>query len=96
MWHVSVGILDIKRGAVNPTEFLSESNRRVAIKAAKQFLGDVGQLPSQLEQMALSFHYRRAMSDAEIALLPAWFCSFVPVHNAGHGILLERNEITVI
>lgn len=70
---------------------LSESSKRVAIKLAKALLDGVGQFPSSVEQMELAFHYRRALTEAEYAALPATWCAIPAMDGAGHGLILEQN-----
>lgn len=89
MWHASVAFLDMDRGRTALVEELSPSTLRVLMSTAKALLSGVGQLPSCVEAMQLGVHYRRAITDAEYALLPAAWCSILPVHQAGHGIVLE-------
>lgn len=59
------------------------------MKVAKRLIASVGQLPSCVEQMPLAIHYRRGITDAEYALLPAMWCDLPAVHEGGHGIVLE-------
>lgn len=70
---------------------LSPSNQRVLVKVAKSLIAHVGQLPSAVEQMGYAVYYRRAISDFEYGLLPEVWCGLPAVHEAGHGVILERN-----
>lgn len=91
VWHASVAILDYEKGRTMLASEASPSTRRMMIRSAKAFLAGVGQLPSSVEQMELAIHYRRAITDEELAGLPqSWRC--IPaVHEAGRGIVLEEN-----
>ena len=70
---------------------LTSGQRKVAIEFAKSELAGVGQFPSRVEQLEVGFHYRRAMTDEEIAGLPATWCAIPAVDPAGHGKILEEN-----
>ncbi len=70
---------------------LSRSSWLLAVKVAKTLIRDVGQIPSCVEQMAVAIHYRRALTDAEFAKLPAAWCAIPPAHEAGRGIFIEAN-----
>jgi hypothetical protein len=83
--------MDLKAGRTLLSDELNSSSRRVAIRIAKSMIADVGQMPSCLEQMPFSFQYRRAITDSELAGLPAAWCAIPPVHAAGHFIILERD-----
>lgn len=80
----------MQKGRTLTTAELSESTKRVAIKAAKSLLTGVGQLPSSVEQMQLAIHYRRALTDEEYSQLPQSWCAIPAVHEAGHGLILEE------
>lgn len=69
----------------------SESTKRVVIRTAKELLSGCGQIPSSVEQVEVAIHYRRALTDEEYATLPPSWCSIRAVHEAGNGIVLERN-----
>ena len=70
---------------------LSRSSWLLCVKVSKSLIREVGQLPSSVEQMALAIHYRRALTDAELAKLPAAWCAIPAVHEAGRGIFIEAN-----
>lgn len=65
--------------------------KRMCILRAKMLLNGVGQLPSSVEQMDIAIHYRRALTDDEIVGLPDAWCAIPPIHEAGHGLILEEN-----
>lgn len=72
-------------------EEVSPSTRRVMVRAAKELLAGVGQLPSAVEQFTLAIHYRRAITDEEWRGLPAAWCAIPAIHEAGRGLILEEN-----
>ena len=91
MWHASVAALDMENRRTFQVVQVSDSTKRVMIKAAKLLLGGVGQIPSSVEQMQVAVHYRRALTDEEYARLPESWCSIPAVHEAGRGLVLEEN-----
>jgi len=70
---------------------LTNSRRRLVVEFAKAELVGVGQLPSRVEQFEVAFHYRRALTDEEIAGLPLKWCEIPAVDLAGHGKVIEEN-----
>ena len=72
-----------------PVARLSEMNKRIVIDTAKALLRDVGQVPSAVEQFELAIHYRRSLTDEELAGLPAAWCAIPPRDEGGIGIVLE-------
>jgi hypothetical protein len=91
VWHASIAALDMRRGRTLAIEEISESTKRVMVKVAKLLLGGVGQIPSSVEQMQLAIHYRRALTEAEYSRLQPSWCSILPVHEGGRGLVLEEN-----
>jgi hypothetical protein len=89
VWHASVGLF--YKGKVQHIARLSEINKGYLIAAAKSLLSDVGQTPSAVEQYELAMHYRRSLTDEEIAALPQEWCAIPPVDEGGLGIVLERD-----
>ena len=90
MWHASIAELDMRRQRTTPAAELAPATKRLIVRAAKALLSDVGQMPSMVEQFVLAIHYRRAVTDLEIALLPEWWCHVPAVHQAGRGLILEK------
>lgn len=70
---------------------LSDMNKAILIATAKALLRGVGQTPSSVEQYELAIHYRRGLTDAEVAGLPAAWCAIAPRDEGGQGIVLERD-----
>lgn len=70
---------------------VSKGTKTLMIKACKVLLDSVGQLPSSVEQLMVAVHYRRALTDDEYRLLSEAWCSIEPIHEAGHGLILEEN-----
>lgn len=70
---------------------LNASTKRIIIRTAKELLHGVGQLPSLVDQHQLAVHYRRAVTDAEWSALPQLWCAIAAVHEAGMGVILERD-----
>jgi hypothetical protein len=68
-WHVSVALLD-ERLWVRHLDRISAKKRNALIRTAKRLLDGVGQLPEVLEEFPLAVHYRRALTDKELTLLP--------------------------
>lgn len=91
MWHASVALLDIEKGKTLKVAQLSDVNKAILIGIAKSMLRDVGQIPSSVEQMELAIHYRRSLTDEELAALPADWCAIPAVDGSGNGILLEKD-----
>ncbi len=91
MWHASVAVLDVERGKTLHIARLSETNKRIVIATAKALLHGVGQVPSAVEQFELAIHYRRSLTDEELAGLPAAWCAIAPRDEGGVGIVLERD-----
>jgi len=58
---------------------------------AKSMLAGVGQIPSELAQGKLAIHYRRSLTEAEIAALPQSWCAIPAVDGAGLDIILEQD-----
>lgn len=71
--------------------FLFSSERAVAIDLCRQELAGVGEVPSLLEQLEVAIHYRRCLTEAEIATLTPEWCALPAIDEAGHGKELERN-----
>lgn len=92
MWHASIAVLDLKRRKTLKSVEHDERTRRITIKAAKQMLYGVGQLPSLVEQFEYAIHYRRAITDLEWQGLPVTWCNIPAVHEAGGGVVLERDS----
>ena len=91
MWHASVAVLDVERGKTLAIARLSEMNKRIVIATAKAMLRGVGQVPSAVEQFELAIHYRRSLTDEELAGLPNEWCAIPPRDEGGVGIVLERD-----
>ncbi len=91
MWHASVAVLNMKHRKTLRTAEHNDRQRRVAIRSAKTLLLGVGQMPSLVEQFEYAIHYRKAITDTEWQGLPQAWCNIPAVHEAGSGIVLERN-----
>jgi hypothetical protein len=91
VWHASVAVLQIEKGKTLPIGRLSDVTKRIAINTAKLLLAGVGMTPSAVEQMDLAIHYRRSLTDEEVAALPASWYAIPPRDEAGMGIVLERD-----
>lgn len=89
MWHASVALVG-KRATI-PAALVAPAPKRLILAVVKGLLAGVGQLPSVLDQHELAFHYRRAITDEEWAALPASWCAIPAVHEAGLGVILERD-----
>ncbi len=89
MWHASVAVLNIEKGKTLPIASVSEVTKRIALTTAKLLLAGVGQTPSAVEQMELAIHYRRSLTDEEVAALPEEWCAIPARDERGMGILLE-------
>jgi hypothetical protein len=59
---------------------------------AKEELAGVGQIPSLLEQMDVAIHYRRCLTDEEMAMLTPEWCAIPAIDEAGYGKQLEVNS----
>lgn len=73
------------------TRDLSDTAKAIMSRVAKRLIRDVGQLPSRLELFEVAMHYRRTITDAELAMIPAFWMRLPAVHEAGRGIVLEEN-----
>lgn len=91
MWHASIAALDIVRQCTVPTAELNPTVVMSLARTAKQLIAGVGQIPSAVELFPVAVHYRRALTDAEYARLPAAWCAIPAVHQAGRGLVLEEN-----
>jgi hypothetical protein len=65
--------------------------KKLAIQFAKSELAGVGTTPSLLERHDMAFHYRRSLTDAEIATLDQRWCAIPPRDLAGEGEILEQD-----
>jgi hypothetical protein len=83
--------MDVVKGKTLRVAKLSEMNKMILIEMSKTLLHEVGQLPSTVEQWELAIHYRRSLTDLELAGLPAAWCAIAPVDEGGSGIVLERD-----
>ncbi len=79
----------MKREVTLPMARVPESTQRIVIRAAKDLIAKVGRLPSSVERMELAIHYRRSLTDEEMALLSPQWCALVPHDRGGHGEILE-------
>ena len=91
MWHASIAVLDMVQQRTLATAELDHGAVMSAARMAKLLLAGVGQLPSAVELFQVAIHYRRALTDAEYARLPAAWCAIPAVHQAGRGVVLEEN-----
>jgi hypothetical protein len=89
VWHASVALVGQNRTL--RVDELSESNKRLLITTSKSMLAGVGQIPSAVEAFQLAIHYRRSLTDAELAALPPEWCAIPPVDEGGLGTILERD-----
>jgi hypothetical protein len=90
VWHASVALLDMKHRKTRLFAQLTSGQRKLAIEFAKELLRGVGQFPSRVEHFSeYAVHYRRALTDAEVAGLPPGWMKLKAVDPAGTGIALE-------
>jgi hypothetical protein len=74
-----------------PVDKISDANKRLLIAASKSLLTGVGRIPSAIEQFQVAIHYRRTLTDEELAGLPAAWCAIPPIDEGGLGLVLERD-----
>lgn len=91
MWHASVSLLDLEKGKTLEITKLSAVNKAILIATAKSMLTGVGQIPSEVAQGTLAIHYRRCLTEAEIADLPQSWCAIPAVDGAGLDVVLEQD-----
>jgi hypothetical protein len=73
------------------TDKLNPATRAAVVRELKQTLGGVGMIPSAVQRGVTAFHYRRSLTDEELAgLAPEW-CAIPPVDEGGDGEILEQD-----
>lgn len=89
MWHASVAYM-YDRGPI-PTAKLHRRKFELLKQVAKELLEGVGENPSKLEQYEVAIHYRKTLTEREIARLSMDWCAIPAIDESGEGILLEEH-----
>lgn len=91
MWHASVAVWSARLstgwsdGPI-PSSRVHPDCRTAALDYCKFMLRGVGQLPSALQRNRIAFHYRRDLTDQEIAGLDKDWCAIPATVRGGDFI----------
>ncbi|MGH3430819.1 MAG: hypothetical protein ACRDQZ_25165 [Mycobacteriales bacterium] len=92
VWHSAVAVVDSRKIHAFPLAKQSDSTIRLMISYAKALLGGVGQIPSALESFESDIHYRRSLTDEELAqIVTSELWEKMQPQKRGRGTILSEN-----